>query len=158
MTTRNNYIERIIRSEYSEIPGARRLPVFFISSTAYQKYRLRAVVRDLPIRGSGIPLLRQHCHKIPSQAQFRIGHHFLTVSLRSLIQQVQLWHAGGSQETLPNHATVQRLLESLQGDLKLVSRSSSILVKTVVPVLFDIFNFMQSTVTQEDILSVVLEV
>ncbi len=127
MTARNNYIESLVLSTHAEMLGTRPLSVFCISNKAYKKNRRRAIVHDLPMKGSGIPLLRQHCHKIPAQAQFKIGHHFLTVSLRSLVQQVQLWHAGGSQETLPNDATVQRLLESLQGDLKIVSKTSHLL-------------------------------
>lgn len=119
MTARNEYIEKLIISTHAKILRPRPLSVFCVSNKAYKYNRPRAKANVLSIKGSGIPLLRQHCHKIPSRAQFRIGHHFLTVSVKSLVQQVQLWLVGGSPETLPNHATVQRLLESLQGDLKM---------------------------------------
>lgn len=124
MTARNQYIEKLVLSTHSKMLGTRPLSVFCVSNKAYKKNRQRAKVHDLPIKGSGIPLLRRHCHKIPSRAQFRVGHHFLTVRLKSLVQQAQLWLAGGSQEIMPNDATVQRLLESLQSDLKMVSRAS----------------------------------
>ena len=135
MMARNDYIEKLVLSTHSEMLETRPLSVFFVSNKAYNKNRHRVKVHDLPMKGSGIPLLRQHCHKIPARAQFRIGHHFLTVSLKSLVQQVQLWLAGGSGETIPNDATVQRLLESLQGDLKMVRKASSIFMKEIVLVL-----------------------
>ncbi|KIM94328.1 hypothetical protein OIDMADRAFT_149423 [Oidiodendron maius Zn] len=124
MTARNEYIEKLIISTHAKILRPRPLSVFCVSNKAYKYNRPRAKANVLSIKGSGIPLLRQHCHKIPSRAQFRIGHHFLTVSVKSLVQQVQLWLVGGSPETLPNHATVQRLLESLQGDLKMLKEET----------------------------------
>jgi hypothetical protein len=127
MTARNDYIEKLILSTHAKILRPRHVSVFWVSNKAYKKNRQRAKVHNLPIKGSGIPPLRQHCHKIPARTQFRIGHHFLTVKLKSLVQQVQLWLAGGSREAMPNHATIQRLLESLYDDLKMVSRACSIL-------------------------------
>ncbi|CZR67592.1 uncharacterized protein PAC_17491 [Phialocephala subalpina] len=120
MTARNDYIEKFVRSTHAKMLGTRPLSVFCVSNKIYKKNRLRANVHNLSMRGSGIPALRKHCHKIPAQAQFRIGHNFLTVNLKSLVQQVQLWLVGGSQETMSNDATVQRLLKTLQDDLKMV--------------------------------------
>ncbi|KAH6696399.1 hypothetical protein BKA61DRAFT_683102 [Leptodontidium sp. MPI-SDFR-AT-0119] len=119
MTARNDYVEKLVRSAHAKMLGTGPLSVFCVSNKTYKKNRLRANVHDLPMRGSGIPALRKHCHKIPAQAQFRIGHNFLTVNLKSLVQQVQLWLVGGSQETMPNDATVQRLMKILQDDLKM---------------------------------------
>ena len=152
MTARNEYIEKLIISTHAKILRPRPLSVFCVSNKAYKYNRPRAKAHVLSIKGSGIPLLRQHCHKIPSRAQFRIGHHFLTVSVKSLVQQVQLWLVGGSPETLPNHATVQRLLESLQGDLKMVSRAYAGFIKYDVLVLLDTFNFVPLNVTKMDVL------
>ena len=152
MTARNDYIEKLIVSTYAKRLRPRPLSVFCVSNKAYKRYRPKAKVDALSMKGSGIPLLRQHCHKIPSRTQFRIGHHFLTVSVKSLVQQVQLWLVGGSQETLPNHATVQRLLESLQGDLKMVSRANSGFMKDYILVLVDNFDFTPSNVTEVDVL------
>lgn len=129
MTARNAHVEKLVLSTLAQILKPRLLSVFCVSNMAYKKNRTRSKAHELAMKGSGIPCLRTHCHKIPSQAQFRIGHHFLTVRLKSLVQQVQLWLAGGSQETMPNHATVHRLLESLQGNLKMVSRASSTFIK-----------------------------
>jgi hypothetical protein len=151
MTARNDHIENLVLRTYAEILRPRTLSVFCVSNKTYKKNRQRVKVHDLPMKGSGIPLLRQHCHKIPSRAQFRIGHHFLTIRVKSLVQQVQLWLAGGSQETMPNDATVRRLLESLQVDLKMVSRACSIFMKNLVLVLVDTF-FHTVTVTKEDVL------
>lgn len=129
MTARNGYIEELIRTTHAQLFRARPLSVFCISNKMYKKNRRRVKVHDLPIKGSGIPALRRHCHKIPAQAQFRIGHHFLTVRLKGLVERLQLWLIGGSQETMPNDATVQRLLETLQDDLQKVSL-------TIMPNLF----------------------
>jgi len=125
MTARNNYIEGLVRRNHAALFNSRRLSVFCVSNKAYKEHRKRSRAHQLPITGSGIPALRTHCHKIPAQAQFRIAHHFLTVSLKSLVQQVQLWLAGGSQETMPNDATVQRLLETIQQDLRVVYASGA---------------------------------
>lgn len=120
MTARNDYIEKLVRSNHAKLFNNRPLSVFCVSNKTYKKNRRRVKVHDLPIRGSGVPALRSHCHKIPAQAQFRIAHHFLTVNLKALVQRVQLWLAGGSEETMPNDATVQRMLETLQNDLQKV--------------------------------------
>ena len=126
MTARNTYIEKLIRSNHAKLFKNRPLSVFCVSNKMYKKNRRRVKVHGLPIRGSGIPALRSHCHKIPARAQFRIAHHFLTVSLKALVQRVQLWVAGGSQETMPNDATVQRMLETLQSDLQKVRSMFSV--------------------------------
>ncbi|PVH75179.1 hypothetical protein DL98DRAFT_658308 [Cadophora sp. DSE1049] len=118
MTARNDFIERLVRRNHAALFNNRRLSIFCVSNKAYKEHRKRSRAHELPILGSGIPALRTHCHKIPAQAQFRIAHHFLTVSLKGLVQRVQLWLAGGSQETMPNDATVQRLLETIQRDLR----------------------------------------
>ena len=118
MTARNDYIEKLVRSTHAKLFKNRPLSVFCVSNKTYKKNRRRVKVHDLPIKGSGVPALRSHCHKIPAHAQFRIAHHFLTVSLKALVQRVQLWLAGGSQETMPNDATVQRMLETLQKGLQ----------------------------------------
>jgi hypothetical protein len=148
MTARNDHIEKLVLGTHAKLFENRRLSVFCVSNKAYKKNRKRAKIHDLAMKGSGIPRLRQHCHKIPCRAQFRIGHHFLTVSLKSLVQQAQLWLAGGSQETMPNDATVQRLLESLEGDLKMVSKDSSIFMTDVIVVLVDTLDFTQSQLTE----------
>ena len=49
----------------------------------------------------------------------------MQITRKSLVQQVQLWLAGGSQETMPNDATVQRLLETIQQDLRVVYASGA---------------------------------
>jgi hypothetical protein len=120
MTARNDYIEKLIRKNHATLFNNRPLSVFCVSNKTYKKNRRRVKVHELPMRGSGVPALRGHCHRIPARAQFRIAHHFLTVSLKSLVQQVQLWLAGGSQETMPNDATVRKMLETLQNDLQRV--------------------------------------
>lgn len=148
MTARNDYIEKLVLSTHAKMLGTRPLSVFCVSNKTYKKNRRRAKVHDLPMRGSGIPALRKHCHKIPAQAQFRIGHHFLTVNLKSLVQQVQLWLAGGSQETMPNDATVQRLLKTLQDDLKMVRRTSSIFTRDDVRVRVETFCCTQLEMTK----------
>lgn len=147
MTARNTHVEKLVLSTLARILKPRLLSVFCVSNMAYKKNRTRAKAHELAMKGSGIPRLRTHCHKIPSQAQFRVGHHFLTVRLKSLVQQVQLWLAGGSQETMPNHATVQRLLESVQGNLRMVSRASPSFIKDGVLLLVDTLNFTLSKVT-----------
>ena len=126
MTARNTYIEKLVRSNHAKLFKNRPLSVFCVSNKTYKKNRRRVKVHGLPIRGSGIPALRSHCHKIPARAQFRIAHHFLTVNLKALVQRVQLWVAGGSQETMPNDATVQRMLETLQNDLQKVRSMFSV--------------------------------
>ncbi|KAG4437321.1 hypothetical protein IFR05_007217 [Cadophora sp. M221] len=118
MTARNEHIEKLVQRNHGGLFMNRKLSVFCVSNKAYSDYRRRIRVHELPIKGSGIPALRSHCHKIPAQAQFRISHHFLTVTLKAFMQRVQLWLAGGSQETMPNDATVQRLLDSITRDLK----------------------------------------
>lgn len=120
MTARNEYIEKLVQRNHANLFINRKLSVFCVSNKAYSYYRRLSRVHELPIKGSGIPALRSHCHKIPAQAQFRISHHFLTVTLKGFVQRVQLWLAGGSQETMPNDATVQRLLDTLTRDLKRV--------------------------------------
>jgi len=120
MTARNDYIGSLVLSTHAKMLGTRPLSVFCVSNKAYMKIRERVKVRELAMKGSGIPVLRQHCHKIPAHAQLRLGHHFLTISLKDLVQQVQLWLAGGSQMTMPNDATIRRLLEPLGGTLKTV--------------------------------------
>jgi hypothetical protein len=120
MTARNNYIEKLVRGTHAKLFNNRHLSVFCISNKMYKKNRKRVRVHDWPIKGSGVPALRNHCHKIPAQAQFRIAHHFLTVRLKGLAETVQLWLAGGSEKTMPNDSTVQRMLGTLQDDLQQV--------------------------------------
>ncbi len=120
MSARNDYIENLVRNNHARLFKNRPLSVFCVSNKPYKKNVRRSRNNYLPIKGSGIPALRSHCHKIPARAQFRIAHHFLTVSLKALIQRVQLWLAGGSQETLPSDATVQKMLNTLQHDLRKV--------------------------------------
>ncbi len=120
MTARNNHIRNLVRSSHTRLFNDRHVSVFCVSNKTYKQNRRRFRNHELSMKGSGIPALRSHCHKIPAQAQFRIAHHFLTVNLKALVQRVQLWLVGGSQETMPNDATVQRLLQTLQHDLKKV--------------------------------------
>ena len=80
------------------------------------------------MKGSGIPALRNYCHKIPARAQFRIANHFLDVRLKDLVQRVQLWLTGASQETMPNDKTVTKLMDGLQTDLQNVSPQMSRLI------------------------------
>lgn len=124
MRARNGYIEKLVRKNHATQFNNRPLSVFCVSNKTYKSNRKRVRSHDLSMKGSGVPALRSHCHKIPARAQFRIAHHFLTVSLKALVQRVQLWLAGGSQETMPNDATVQRLLQTLQHDLKKVNHYS----------------------------------
>ncbi|KAL2063118.1 hypothetical protein VTL71DRAFT_6190 [Oculimacula yallundae] len=124
MTARNDYIKSLVQRNHAALFQGRHLSVFCVSNKSYQHYRRRHGAHDLPVKGSGIPALRRHCHTIPAQAQFRIAHHFLTVSMKGLVQQVQLWLAGGSQETMPNDATVQRLLGTIQNELEQTTSES----------------------------------
>jgi hypothetical protein len=123
MTARNNYITEKAKTAYAQRFVEKSLSVFCVSNRDYSRNRRRVRVHDLPIQGSGIPSLRNHCHKIPAQAQFRIATHFLQVRLEDLVKRVQLWLVGGSQESLPNHATVQRLLEQFHNDIRQVLSS-----------------------------------
>jgi hypothetical protein len=142
MTARNIHIEKLVRSNHAALFKDRLLSIFCISNKTYKKNRRRVKVHDLPMKGSGVPALRSHCHKIPARAQFRVAHHFLTVSLKGLVQRVQLWLSGGSQETLPNEATVQRMLETLQDDLQQVRATSSLSAKEPLLVITLNFSFI----------------
>lgn len=116
--TRNHYLEKLVQDNYKNILPGHSLSTFSVSSLIYEENCQRADDNRMLIDASGIQALRNHCHKIPSKAQFRIAHHFLTVSLKALVQRVQMWLAGGSRETMLNDATVQKLLETLQHDLQ----------------------------------------
>jgi hypothetical protein len=120
MTARNDYISGLAKKTHTDRFGDRPLSVFCVSNKAYKKHRGRVKRHDLPMKGCGIPSLRSHCHKIPARAQYRIADHYLTVKLKDLVQQVQLWLTGGSQESMPNDQTVQRLLDDLGDSLKKV--------------------------------------
>jgi hypothetical protein len=125
MTARNNYISNLVRETHAQHFHNRSLSVFCVSNKAYKTNVRRVRTHELPIKGSGIPALRSHCHKIPARAQFRIADHFLTVKLKDLVQRVQLWLTGGSRDTVPNDKTVQKLLETLQTTLQEVIDYSS---------------------------------
>jgi len=128
MTARNEYISKIVRDTHTKRFPNRSLSIFCVSNKAYKKNRRRIGPHDIPMRGSGIPALRSYCHKIPARAQFRIASHFLDVRLKDLIQRVQLWLTGASQETMPNDKTVSKLMDGLQNDLQNVSRHMSGLI------------------------------
>jgi len=126
MTARINYVEKLIRTTHLKLCKDRRISVFCVSNKTYKENKRRSKIHDLLIKGSGIPELRSHCHKIPAQAQFRVAHHFLTIRLKALVQRVQLWLAGGSEETMLNDATIQKLLNRLRNDLQKVPKISTL--------------------------------
>jgi UDP-N-acetylglucosamine:LPS N-acetylglucosamine transferase len=126
MMARNKYISKMVQETHEHRFPNRSLSIFCVSNKAYKKHRNRVGEHDIPMKGSGIPGLRSYCHKIPARAQFRIANHFLDVRLKDLVQQVQLWLAGGSQETVPNDRTVQKLLDTLQNELQKVRQGRTL--------------------------------
>ncbi|TVY12926.1 hypothetical protein LARI1_G009230 [Lachnellula arida] len=120
IAARNGHIKSLAHNSHAALSNNRSMSVFCVSNKIYKRNRNRSKDRNLSMKSSGIPALRSHCHKIPAQAQFRVAYHFLTVTLKALVQRVQLWLAGGSGETMANDATVQRWLQTLQHDLKKV--------------------------------------
>jgi len=126
MTARNKYVSKKVRETHEDRFLNRSLSIFCVSNKTYKKNRNKVGEHDIPVKGSGIPALRSYCHKIPARAQFRIANHFLDVRLKDLVQQVQLWLAGGSQETMPNDKMVQKLLDTLQNELKRVRQEKAL--------------------------------
>jgi len=120
MTARNNYISSIAKKAHKAHFGGRELSVFCVSNTVYKDCRPEARKDSLSIKGSGIPALRKHFHKVPARAQYRVANHYLTVQLKHLVEQVQLWLIGGSPGSLPNDRTVQKMLDDLRDTLKVV--------------------------------------
>jgi hypothetical protein len=125
MTARNEYISKIVRETYAKQFPSRPLPTFCVSNRTYETNRTRVGTQQLSMQGSGIPALRNYCHKIPARAQFRIANHFLGVRLKDLVQTVQLWLTGGSQEIMPSDSTVVKLIHTLQNELQNVSCQDS---------------------------------
>lgn len=122
MTARNHYISNLARKVHEGYFEEKTLPVFCVSNKAYWENRNRRRKHELSMKGSGIPALRSHCHRLPARAQFRLAEHFLNVSLKGFVQQVQLWLTGGSQSSLPNDKAVQQLLERLRETLQKVRK------------------------------------
>jgi hypothetical protein len=148
MTARNDYVENLIRTTHLKLCKDRRISVFCVSNKTYKKNSRRARIHDLLIKGSGIPALRSHCHKIPAQAQFRVAHHFLTIRLKALVQRVQLWLAGGSEETMPNDATVQKLLDKLRNDLQKVPQNFTSVLFVCLFLSFPFLNSFMGSLVQ----------
>jgi UDP-N-acetylglucosamine:LPS N-acetylglucosamine transferase len=126
MTARNEYISGIVRETHAHRFPNRSFSIFCVSNKTYKKTRKRVGEHEIQMKGTGIPRLRSYCHKIPARAQFRIANHFLDVRLKDLVQQVQLWLAGGSQEIMPNDRTVQKLLDTLQNELQEVRQGRTL--------------------------------
>lgn len=124
MAARNEYIKKLVRETHADRFPDRSLSIFCVSNKMYDEGRNRVRLHDIAIKGSGIPALRFYCHRIPARAQFRIANHFLDVRLKNLIQSVQLWLTGASQETMPNDKTVEKLMDALQNHLRNVSWNS----------------------------------
>ncbi|KAI9698042.1 MAG: hypothetical protein M1836_004395 [Candelina mexicana] len=118
MTARNHFIEELLLRNHAERFSGRSLSVFCISNTLYMDNRDREREHDLLIQASGIRKLRRFCHKVSARAQFRVANHFLGVRLKDMVQRVQMWLTGGSQATMPNDTTIQKLLVSLRDELQ----------------------------------------
>lgn len=116
MNARNEFIQELLLRNHAQRFSGRSLSVFCISNNLYEDNRDQGKKHDLLILASGIRKLRRFCHKVSARAQFRVACHFLDVSLKGLVQRVQLWLTGGSQSTLPNDSTIQKLLDSLKDE------------------------------------------
>lgn len=63
--------------------------MFCVSNTTYEKYAEKG--NNELVQSSGIPQLRQFCHSITAEAQFREASHFLRSTLPSIIHSLELW-------------------------------------------------------------------
>ncbi|KAH6678502.1 hypothetical protein B0J14DRAFT_582898 [Halenospora varia] len=87
--SRNCHVKEGLQYAYaSKIPG-RRLEVFCVSNTTYEKYSRKGNTEM--VHASGIPELRRFCHTITAGAQLLEAKHFLQSTLSSLLSSVELW-------------------------------------------------------------------
>lgn len=97
MQARNKHVEVGLQNAYAaKVPG-RKLDVFCVSNTMYEKYAEQGN-EDL-VRASCIPELRQFCYGISSEAHFREALHFMRSELLNLIKSLQIW-SGTSDENI----------------------------------------------------------
>ncbi|RYP68754.1 hypothetical protein DL771_006484 [Monosporascus sp. 5C6A] len=86
---RNEHVKDGLRKAYAaKVPGE-KLDVFCVSNTTYEKYSEKG--DEELIRASGIPQLRQFCHSITAEAQFREALDRLQARLPNLINSLELW-------------------------------------------------------------------
>ncbi|RYP26651.1 hypothetical protein DL767_007934 [Monosporascus sp. MG133] len=86
---RNEHVKDGLRKAYAaKVPGE-KLDVFCVSNTTYEKYSEKGD-QEL-VRASGIPQLRQFCHSITAEAQFREALDRLQARLPNLINSLELW-------------------------------------------------------------------
>ncbi|RYO92978.1 hypothetical protein DL762_001340 [Monosporascus cannonballus] len=109
---RNEHIKDGLRKAYAaKIPGE-KLDVFCVSNTTYEKYSEKG--DEELVRASGIPQLRQFCHSITAEAQFREALDRLQARLPTLINSLELWAntnlTAYEQESLILDVCVYRIL------------------------------------------------
>ncbi|RYP44610.1 hypothetical protein DL768_008931 [Monosporascus sp. mg162] len=86
---RNEHVKDGLRKAYAaKVPGG-KLDVFCVSNTTYEKYSEKG--DEELVRASGIPQLRQFCHSITAEAQFREALDRLQARLPNLINSLELW-------------------------------------------------------------------
>ncbi|RYP86399.1 hypothetical protein DL770_004904 [Monosporascus sp. CRB-9-2] len=86
---RNEHVKGGLRKAYAtKVPG-KKLDVFCVSNTTYEKYSEKG--NEELVRASGIPQLRQFCHSITAEAQFREALNRLQARLPNLINSLELW-------------------------------------------------------------------
>ncbi|RYP61155.1 hypothetical protein DL769_007837 [Monosporascus sp. CRB-8-3] len=86
---RNEHVKDGLRKAYAaKVPG-KELDVFCVSNTTYEKYSEKG--DEELVRASGIPQLRQFCHSITAEAQFREALDQLQARLPNLINSLELW-------------------------------------------------------------------
>ncbi|RYP05881.1 hypothetical protein DL765_009691 [Monosporascus sp. GIB2] len=113
---RNEHVKDGLRKAYAaKVPGE-KLDVFCVSNTTYEKYSEKG--DGELVHASGIPQLRQFCHSITAEAQFREALDRLQARLPTLISSLELWAnanlATDERESLVLDVCVYRILTDVE--------------------------------------------
>jgi hypothetical protein len=122
MEARNSHIKEGLQKAYgSKVPG-QSLDVFCVSNLMYEKYSKKGN-KEL-VQASCIPELRQFCHTITADAQFRGAMHFLRSTLSNLLNSVDIWAStSGSLLQEPEDAldiSIYRVLEDVEKQVRIL--------------------------------------
>ncbi|RYP02574.1 hypothetical protein DL764_005748 [Monosporascus ibericus] len=116
---RNEHVKDGLRKAYAaKVPGE-KLDVFCVSNTTYEKYSEKG--DEELVRASGIPQLRQFCHSITAEAQFREALDRLQARLPNLINSLELWAntnlAAHEREAFVLDVCVYRILTDVEKEI-----------------------------------------
>jgi len=77
------------------------------------------------VRASGIPELRQFCHKVTAEAQLLEAKHFLQSTLSSLLSSVELWASSSPPclqvEDREQDESAQDVLQNVIAEVRITS-------------------------------------